>query len=283
MVSVVIGVYNGADSLRRTLDSIFSQDLDGFEVVVVDDGSTDATADVLDMYAAHSELRIVRLARNGGLTQALIAGVAAARGGYIARIDAGDIMIPSRLSLQSAHLDAAPEVGVVASQCDIEVRQGGEVIRRFINHVARTHEEVVQMLPYRTPIIHASVMFRKDIYNDVGGYDASLSTTQDYDLWIRMAKVTRFIIIDEALTQVIYDVENSITYGRNKAQIRNSLWIKLRAIRQGALPVFPTVLVVPKHFVMLALPLEVNERIRQVYRTLKRWLPQSSTLLSNER
>ena len=270
MTSVVIGVYNGAALLRRTLDSVYLQDSSEFEVVVVDDGSTDGTGEVLNSFADRPNFRTLRLSQNGGLTRALIAGVAASNGDYVARIDAGDLMAPDRLRRQAELLDRRPEVGVVTCLCDVEVRVGGETVSRFQNHVAGTHEEVVQMLPYRTPFAHVAATFRKSTYDAVGGYDPSLSTTQDYDLWIRMSRKARFDVIPEVMTTVIYDNESSITVGRNKAQILNGLRIKLRAVRRGDLPAFPTLLTLPKHLVMYALPLRANQVVRDTYRGLKR-------------
>src|SRR5438309_11131114 len=112
-ISVVMGVYNGASTLAATLDSILGQTEGDFECIVVDDGSTDATAAVLDEYASRDpRIRVIRQA-NAGLTRALIAGCASARGTYIARHDAGDLSDARRFALQRRTLDADSSVAFV--------------------------------------------------------------------------------------------------------------------------------------------------------------------------
>ena len=265
-VSVVLAVHDGAAILERTLDSTFAQTYRDYEVVAVDDGSTDETSAILARYAEAHPLRVVRLDENVGLTRALIAGVQAARGAYVARIDAGDEMAPDRLRAQAAVLNAHPEVGLVTCDADVEVRVGGVVVDAHHRPCPASHDAFVAMLPFRTPVTHVAVMFRTAVYHAVGGYDAGLSTTQDYDLWIRMARASRVHALSEALVKVIYDSESSITFGKNKKQIRNGMRIKLRAIRRGHLPLWPTVLSLPKHAVMIVLPFRANQALRGLYR-----------------
>src|SRR5258706_542650 len=114
-ISVVMGVYNGASTLESTLDSILGQTERDFEFIVVDDGSTDATPAILEAYAARdSHIRVIRQ-ENAGLTRALMAGCAAARGVYIARHDAGDLSHPRRFEIQKRALDA--DAGIVFASC----------------------------------------------------------------------------------------------------------------------------------------------------------------------
>src|SRR5207302_6427898 len=114
-ISVVMGVYNSASTLAATLDSILGQTEGDFECMVVDDGSTDATPAILAKYSARDpRIRVIRQT-NAGLTRALIAGCAAARGLYIARHDAGDLSDRRRFELQKQALDADPTVVFVSS------------------------------------------------------------------------------------------------------------------------------------------------------------------------
>ncbi len=109
-ISVVMSVYNGAPTLGATLDSILGQTERDFECIVVDDGSTDATSAILAEYSARDpRIRVIRQL-NAGLTRALIAGCAEARGVYVARQDAGDLSDPRRFELQKRALDADPEI-----------------------------------------------------------------------------------------------------------------------------------------------------------------------------
>src|SRR4029077_2278949 len=109
-ISVVMGVYNGASTLAPTLDSILAQTERDFECIVVDDGSTDGTPEILARYGSRDgRIRLIHQ-QNAGLTRALTAGCAAARGVYIARHDAGDLSDPRRFELQKQALDADPGV-----------------------------------------------------------------------------------------------------------------------------------------------------------------------------
>src|SRR5262245_10874644 len=114
VVSVVIGTYNDAGCLSAAIDSIRAQTFGDWELIVVNDGSTDGTAALLDRYAAADHRISVILQANAGLTQALIRGCAAARGAYIARQDADDISYPLRLQRQVEALAAKPDVGLVS-------------------------------------------------------------------------------------------------------------------------------------------------------------------------
>src|SRR5207244_4026561 len=105
-----MSVHNGATDLAATLDSILSQTFTDFELVAIDDGSTDATLPILDAYAQRDPRVRVITQQNSGLTRALIAGCATARGRYVARHDAGDLSHPRRLEVQQAMFAADPEV-----------------------------------------------------------------------------------------------------------------------------------------------------------------------------
>lgn len=201
--SVVMGVYNGGDTLAPTLDSILAQSDGDFELIVVDDGSSDDTPRVLAEYAARDPRVRVLTQENRGLTRALIAGCAAARGTYIARHDAGDLSNPERLRRQRALLDA--ESRVVFVSCATEyVGPRGE-------HLYTAHPTGRAAAPIATidptwphgvidgPTHHGSVMFRRDAYERAGGYRAEFRYGQDWDLWYRLGVLGLFQNVDEVL------------------------------------------------------------------------------------
>lgn len=184
-VSVVMGVYNAAEKLRPTLASIRQQSLRDLELIVVDDGSTDATPEILAQVAREdARVRILRQ-ENAGLTAALIRGCEAARGALIARQDAEDWSLPERLEQQVALLDQYPEVGLVCCTTAF-VGPRGEVLetqRRDANPEAATEQFLTQRLG---PPAHGSVVFRRELYERVGGYRSAFFLAQDSDLWLRM-------------------------------------------------------------------------------------------------
>lgn len=202
-ISVVMGVYNGSATLPETLDSILTQTEREFELVVVDDGSTDATPEVLAAYAARDPRIQILTQQNTGLTRALIAGCAAARGTYIARHDAGDLSHPRRLAEQKRLLDADPTILFVS--CATQYC-GPKLEPLWIAHpsgAALSPERIIDLTgsTHLTdgPTHHGSVMFRRDAYERAGGYRAAFYYGQDFDLWYRLAQQGKFQTIDETL------------------------------------------------------------------------------------
>jgi glycosyltransferase involved in cell wall biosynthesis len=202
-ISVVMGVYNAASTLAATLDSILGQTEGDFECIVVDDGSTDATPAILAEFASRDpRIRVVRQA-NAGLTRALIAGCAAARGTYIARHDAGDLSDPRRFALQKQALDADASVVFVspATQYAGPELEPLQVIRgtgRALKPALVIDLSDPGILT-DGPTHHGAVMFRRDAYERAGGYRAAFYYGQDFDLWYRLAEIGKFQAIDEVL------------------------------------------------------------------------------------
>ena len=189
-VSVVMSVYNGDLNLADTMKSILSQEGVSFEFIVVNDGSTDKTGEILDDFARRDRrLRIIHQ-KNYGLTRALINGCGVATGEFIARQDASDLSLPGRLARQSEVFRNDPQV--VMTSCGTrfigphneilyEVRQNGEELQRGLQHV--------DINRVRGPSSHTSVMFRRQAFEKVGGYRAQFDVAQDLDLWMRLAEV----------------------------------------------------------------------------------------------
>lgn len=198
-VSVVMSVYNGADTLAETIDSVLAQRDADFELVIVDDGSTDDTPRILERYT-DPRIRVIRQ-QNRGLTQALIAGCAVARGRYIARQDAGDLSAPDRLAREARVLDG----GVTFVSCWTSVT-GPELEPMYVSHGNGKAREPVAILdlsqPHAVidgPAHHGSVMFRRDAYERAGGYRPQFRFGQDWDLWYRLAAIGTFQMIEEVL------------------------------------------------------------------------------------
>jgi glycosyltransferase involved in cell wall biosynthesis len=199
-VSVVMSVYNDATYLRLALDSILSQQGVDFEFICIDDGSQDGSADILQEYSSRDQrLRVVRQ-DNAGLTRALIHGCKLARAPYIARQDADDISLPNRLKLQAKALAEDARLAFVSSQAQV-ISPTGEVV---LNHDRPTNaEEATAMLlaDKGGPPGHGSVMFRRDIYDKVGGYRPEFYFAQDVDLWFRLAEQGMINYLPQCLYQ----------------------------------------------------------------------------------
>lgn len=189
-ISVVMSVHNDAARVGRAVNSILEQTFRDIELIVIDDGSTDATAEVLARLAQEDGRLQVIHQENAGLTRALIRGCALARGEFIARQDADDWSHPLRLAEQSVLLASDPGMGFVS--CAVRYLGPGDeplcVIERTTDSKAAT-----EGLRERRegPPAHGSVLFRRALYEQVGGYRAEFHYAQDSDLWLRMAEQAR--------------------------------------------------------------------------------------------
>jgi glycosyltransferase involved in cell wall biosynthesis len=201
-VSIIMPVRNEQAYLPAALRSLTRQTLRSWELVAVDDGSCDATPDILNAAARlDSRIRVVRR-EGGGLVTALNAGLAECRAPLVARMDGDDICHPRRLELQSAYLQAHPDTGLVA--CAFRhfprtgLKQGMLAYEQWQNTLA-SHELIMNDLFVESPFVHPSVMVRHTIIESVGGY-RDCGWAEDYDLWLRLAQNgTRFSRLPQIL------------------------------------------------------------------------------------
>lgn len=178
-------MYNGAAYLDQSLASLAAQDFTDFEVIVVDDGSTDATAEIAARWAASDpRFILVRRNANGGAARALNSALNAARGEYLARHDCDDIAVPRRFSQQVAFLDSHPEV-VVVSMSYVCVDEQGRSLGRIDVH---EEPEVLGHLLHFMPAlgVGGQTMFRAETVRRIGGWSDELRLAQGWDLWTRM-------------------------------------------------------------------------------------------------
>jgi len=204
-VSVVMSVYNGERQLRPSIQSVLAQEGVDLELVIVDDGSTDGTAAVLDDFARRDgRIRVVQQ-ENQGLTKALIHGCALARGSYIARQDAGDLYLPWKLARQIEAFTANPRAALVSCGTRF-VGPGGEILYELTGDGGNATQQLLTLdvNEIRGPFGHGSVLFRRDLYEQAGGYRPQFYFCQDLDLWIRMAELGEHVVARELLFQVMF-------------------------------------------------------------------------------
>ncbi len=181
-VSVVMSVYNSERFLRQAIESILSQTYRDFEFIIVNDGSTDGSLDIIEAYAK-KDSRICLISReNKGLVASLNEGIAAARGIYIARMDADDIAKPERIAKQYAYMQANKLAlcGSAAETIDEAGKKIGKLAYLPQKSTLRTYTL------FHNPFIHPSVMFRKDVFEAAGGYRRFFAHIEDYELWTRI-------------------------------------------------------------------------------------------------
>jgi glycosyltransferase involved in cell wall biosynthesis len=196
-VSVVMPVRNGEQYLRDAIESVLGQTYRRFQFVIVDDQSTDGTADIIHWYAARdARVEVVR-GPGTGIVGALKAGMARATGEYLARMDGDDVCLPERFERQVEWLDARPECVLVGSR--VLLMDGeGEPIREWCAELA--HEEIDQAhMAWGWPVVHPAVMMRRDAVDRVGGYREQYTHVEDLDLFLRLAEVGRLCNLPEVL------------------------------------------------------------------------------------
>jgi glycosyltransferase involved in cell wall biosynthesis len=190
-VSVVMGVYNGIATLEETLRGVLSQqDAPRMEFIVVDDGSSDGSGELLDAWAARdARLRVIHQA-NTGLTRALIRGCSQARGEFIARQDCGDVSLPHRIAAQWRLMRSRPEV--VLTACAVRfVGPRDESLYVASRDGEALHEGLakLELRAVQGPPHHGATMFRRSAYERAGGYRAHFVVAQDIDLWLRLREL----------------------------------------------------------------------------------------------
>lgn len=197
-VTVITGYYNRKDVLEGTIRSILDQTYKDLELIVFDDASQDGTADrLLELEKKLNDPRLkLRLHKeNIGFTKGMINAIAASTSDYIAVQGSGDIALPERIAKQVAVLDDRAEVGAVGCWYT-NVVEGTEIRRpRTPNAEGMTFETLIKGNVYS----HGEVMFRRDVYEKVGGYRAAFKNCQDFDLWLRMVKISSLATVPEQL------------------------------------------------------------------------------------
>jgi glycosyltransferase involved in cell wall biosynthesis len=203
LITVLLPAWNAEATLASAIDSILAQTRTDFELLVIDDGSTDRTATIV---ATYTDPRIRLLTQpHAGIVAALNLGLTHANGSYIARMDADDVALPTRLEKQAALLDQEPDLGLVSCFVTHDAPPGGETTGyalyvEWINSLI-THEEIALNRFVESPLAHPSVMFRTAFIDQHGGYRDG-PFPEDYELWlrwlgagVRMAKVPEPLLV----------------------------------------------------------------------------------------
>lgn len=189
-VSVIMSVHDGERYLRAAIDSILSQTMADLELIVVDDGSNDGSADILREYASRDpRVVVVTNAARLGLTRSLNAALTRAHGEFIARMDADDVSLPHRLERQLAFLALHPDVGVVGSFYS-EIDEHGAVTTPVFRFPVEP-VLVAWRMAFENPLPHPPILARRAVIEAAAGYDERWETSQDYDLFTRLAPLTK--------------------------------------------------------------------------------------------
>ena len=182
-ISIVLPVYNMAYFLPEALESIAQQEFRDFELIMIDDGSADLSYSILQNYAANAKHPCTLIQFDHlGLPACLNAGIRASKAKYIARMDADDVMMPNRLKIQYEFLQANREIDILGSWA-IEIDTNGLPTNKLT--YPQYHNQIVDFLYKGCPLIHPSLLVKKNIFN-YGMYKELYPSPEDYDLWIRL-------------------------------------------------------------------------------------------------
>lgn len=232
LVTVIMPVYNGGVYLRDAMESILNQEFSNFEFLIIDDGSTDDSIDIVRSYK-DSRILLICNTSNLGISEAVNRGIENAHGLYIARMDCDDISLPERLKVQVTFMQENPQIDV----CGGFIKTLGEKHEQIWPYEAKS-DEIKCMLLFRSALANPSVVMRKSIFLDTEiRYNRSFRYAQDYDLWVRLAQKTSFANIPDVL--LYYRLHScQVSTQHNKEQQVNADVIRLRQIH--ALGIKPT-------------------------------------------
>lgn len=265
-VSVLMPCYNVDSTVAETLQSLCGQTHPDFEILAVDDGSSDNTLAILQSHAQRdSRIKVLALPHQG-IIPAMNAGLQACRGEYVARMDADDIALPERLSKQATYLDQHKEVTLVSSlvrgfPAD-SLQEGFRIYIDWLNSL-RTDEDMHREIFIESPLAHPSVMYRREFVMGLGGYQEK-GWAEDYDLWLRMTLAgAHFAKLPEVLLEW-REHPHRLTRTDSRYSLENFLRAKAHYLMQGPLKDRDAVIIwgagmngrrLSKHLLRLSCPL----------------------------
>ena len=200
-VSIILPVLNGANYIEEAVESIINQSYKSWELLIIDDGSTDGTPLILEeVDRKEDRIRIITNPGHRGITYSLNIGWKQSKGNLIARMDADDICDHNRIKEQVEYMNSHPEIAVLGTAANIVCENNGNGV---VVMMPETHEQIVSQIYRKSPFIHSSVMMRKEFLEKMGGYRLStgFKNIEDWDLWIRGHKIFKFHNLQKVLIE----------------------------------------------------------------------------------
>jgi len=194
LVSVVIPVHNGEQYIKESIDSCLKQDYPNIEVIVVDDKSTDNTLDILREYG--ERITVMPVEKQNGLGNVINIGIRASKGQYIARMDADDVMYPSRIEKQVEYMQSNPNCVTVGGQIDIIDKDGNITGHR---EYAVEDEDIKKNMFLFQPFAHPAVMLRKSSVEEVGLYPENMWKVEDVKLFLILSTKGEFHNLEDTV------------------------------------------------------------------------------------
>jgi glycosyltransferase involved in cell wall biosynthesis len=201
LVSVIIPVFNGERYLSETIGSVIGQTVKDWEIVAVNDGSTDQSQAILEEFAARNPglIRVISV-QNGGVSRARNTGVSEARGTYIAFLDQDDLWMPQKLQLQLEQFHSDNTLGISFTNESV-IDRHGSIVREnvLVFNGKRDRGYVFEHLVFEDFIPISSVMLKRELFTGIGGFDLKYSLAEDYDFLLKAVREARVDYIDAPL------------------------------------------------------------------------------------
>ncbi len=232
LVSVIMSVYNGENVVKDAIESILDQTYHNFEFIIIDDGSSDDSLNILKVYQAQDERIKIISHKNMGLTKSLNVAVENSKGKYIARQDADDVSLKERLEKQVSFLEEHKDIALLGTN-QFEVNGEDEHVGRYYDD-----DKINSIVYLVNPFAHTSVMFRKEEFIKLGKYDESFTTSQDFEAWMRVSGAGKISMLKEPLVKR-YVGDDSISAKKKFRQIRDAARARfMHASHHGYLKAF---------------------------------------------
>ena len=222
-------VYNGEKYLCEAIDSILNQTFTDFEFLIIDDGSTDNSLEIIKSYQ-DPRIRLVQNFINKGLPYSLNSGILLSKSEYIARMDCDDISLQNRLEKQVKFLDNNPEIGILGSYFILMTKENK---KSYIKTVPISDLEIRYKCLFESPFGHPTVIFRREVFEkNFLNYDTQLNAIEDYGLWTKILDYTKGANI--AIPLVYYRIHNqNISHKYKDEQIKNHILISFTNIKNN--------------------------------------------------
>lgn len=218
-VSIILSIYNSGNSVKKTIQSILNQDYKSFELIIINDGSTDNTKKILAEYKKQNKIRIFNFDCNLGLASRLNFGLSKSISNYILRVDDNDLIPKKRIRFQLNQLKKYKNLDIIGG-CALYI----DGSRKKKVDVFTKDNEIKNQMKFYNPLIHSSVMFKKKSILKLGGYNESFRRCQDYELWLRGKHKLNFknskkIFVTRDISNFKFDLSN--VFFLFKARIMN--------------------------------------------------------------
>lgn len=254
-ISVVIPTYNKAQSLKKAIESVLNQTYQNLEVIVIDDGSTDETKEVVKSF---KDPRIIYFwKKNKGPASARNMGIKRAKGKYIAFLDSDDLWLKEKLEKQIDFMERNPETGLLGTGC-YEVTDKGKAIGKKI--FPRKNKVLQKDLIKYNPFIQSSIMTKREVFDKVGLYDEKFRESEDYELWLRLAEYYKIGNLPVPLVMKRY-YQESLSSAKDKEQLFFVLKAKKKAILSGQYPKWCYFYLL-KSWIFMKIPFSLRKIIR---------------------